>query len=154
MQVDLDARNQLKALDREEKEALGTPGCIAGTNVMVHNTVGEKRISTNHGILPELENDCRPFSLSKTDALTRAQRKKKLEQQLNESTKRVTNFRSTLTYMLLHSYEDCKEDFIDGTGEIWKDFDTGDPYEMAFAFMYLTCLGAISLALQSIVSLP
>ena len=137
VQVDLDALNQLKALEREEKEALGRPGCIAGTNVMVHNSVGEKLISANHGLLPELENDCGPFSLSKTDALTRAQRKKKLEQQLNDSTKNVKYFWSTLTYILLYSYEDCKEDFIDGTAEIWKDFDTGDPYEMAFAFMYL-----------------
>lgn len=137
VQVDLDALNQLKALDREEKEALGYPGCIAGTNVMVHNSVGEKLLSANHGLLPELENDCGPFSLSKTDALTRVQRKKKLEQQLNDSTKNVKYFWSTLTYMLLYSYEDCKEDFIDGTAEIWKDFDTGDPYEMAFAFMYL-----------------
>ena len=72
MQVDLDALNQLKALEQEEKEALGHPGGIAGSNVMVHNSVGEKLILANHGILPELENDCRPFSLSKTDALTRA----------------------------------------------------------------------------------
>ena len=58
VQVDLDALNQLKALDWEEKEALGRPGCIAGSNVMVHNSAGEKLILANHGILPELENDC------------------------------------------------------------------------------------------------
>ena len=58
MQVDLDALNQLKALEQEEKEALGHPGGIAGSNVMVHNSAGEKLILANHGILPELENDC------------------------------------------------------------------------------------------------
>ena len=35
------------------------------------------------------------------------------------------------------TYEQTKDFFSEEIADIWKDFDTGDPYEMAFAFMYL-----------------
>ena len=60
-----------------------------------------------------------------------------LRNSLFEIGEKIESFWHMVGFIPQWTYEQTKDFFSEEIADIWKDFDTGDPYEMAFAFMYL-----------------
>lgn len=140
-----DERNlheQMKAMDRKEIEAFEKTGTMAGLALTITMRADEKSIPKLYSCLPELEHGHCDLSTIKYDTRALAQKKKNLEQKKAEALVALHVFWHHLTELPLWNEEDRVETFGREGAEIWKDFDTGDPYEMAFAFLYLLDSGS------------
>lgn len=60
-----------------------------------------------------------------------------LRNSIIEIEEQIENYWHMVGFIPQWTYEQTKDFFSEEIADIWKDFDTGDPYEMAFAFMYL-----------------
>ena len=136
-QYELRVYNQLNALEQEEIEAFKNTVGMAGLALMLTTCADEKDIPNLYARFPVLENGHRHLATIKNDTMSLAQRKKNLEQKKDKAIRDVQMFWYHLGYLPLWNDEDRVETFGPEGAEIWKDFDTGDPYEMAFAFIYL-----------------
>ena len=69
-------------------------------------------------------------------------RRKTLEHAQEEIEQKTEDFWHLVGFIPQWTYEQTSNVFSNGIADIWKDFETGDPYEMAFAFMYLLDTGS------------
>ena len=69
-------------------------------------------------------------------------RRKNIERDQEEIEQKTEDFWHLVGFIPQWTYEQTSHVFSHEIADIWRDFETGDPYEMAFAFMYLLDKGS------------
>ena len=98
--------------------------------------------SSRTNLLPLAEGltplDSNPLSLNQFQESTGSILKvRALRDSIMEIGEQIESFWHMVGFIPQWTYEQTKDLFSEEIADIWKDFDPGDPYEMAFAFMYL-----------------
>ena len=91
--------------------------------------------------LPERGNNVLPLALF-GEATELQLRRGILEQSQAKAEQKIEDLWHYVGLIPQWPYEQVCKVFGEEIAEIWKDFDTGDPYEMAFAFLYLLDSGS------------
>lgn len=143
-QMEIRFYNQLLELEKEAKAALVKPAALLESPLnlslplvpiinaaqTIPNFASDFGTRTKH--LPLLMDDTKGLEF----------RKITIEQAQSEILQTVEDLWHLVGFIPQWTYEQTVDEFGEEIADIWKDFDTGDPYEMAFAFMYLLDTGS------------